>query len=72
MSNFQEESIIANMIVRITVLESILVSKGLITREELDKMNFDSTVALAKSVLDSSGVSLSDEEINSLLESKED
>lgn len=72
MSNFQEESIIANMIVRITVLESILISKGLITREELDKMNFDSTVALAKSVLDSSGVSLSDEEINSLLESKED
>ena len=60
--------LIANMIVRISVLENLLISKGLVTREDLDKMNFDSTIVLAKSILDSSGVSLSDDEINSILE----
>lgn len=67
MSDFKEESIIANIIVRISVLENLLISKGLVTRDELDKLNYDSTLAIAKSILDSSGVSLSDEEINSIL-----
>lgn len=71
MSDFKEESLIANMIVRISVLETIIITKGLATREELDKMNYDSTLAIAKSILNSNGTSLSDEEIASILNPKD-
>jgi len=67
MSDFKEEAFIASMLVRITILENILISKGLVTREELEKMNFDSTLAIAKSIFDKSGISLSDNEIRSIL-----
>jgi len=67
MSDFKEEAIIANMMVRITTLENFLISKGLVTRDELDSMNFNSTIAIAKSIFDKSGVSLSDEDINSII-----
>ena len=71
MSDFKEESIIANMVVRISVLENILISNNLTTKEEIDKMQHDYTVSLAKSLLGKSGVKLSDEKIEELL-SKED
>lgn len=62
-AQIENEIMIADILLRITVLEKLLVSKGLLNQEEINAMMEDLSSKVLKSILETSNVPGNHEEI---------